>query len=56
MEITEVFYIDDAGELVQEYTITDPVYLAEPHSHLNRSVKTEDAFIPYECDDLTEKN
>lgn len=55
MEITEVFYIDDAGELVQEYTITDPVYLAEPHSHLNKSVKTEDPFIPYECDDLTEK-
>lgn len=56
MEITEVFYIDDSnGELVQEYTVTDPVYLAEPHSHLNRSVKTDDPFIPYECDDLTEK-
>lgn len=56
MEITEVFYIDEKGELVHEYTITDPVYLAAPHSHLQRSVKTEDAFIPYECDDLTEKD
>jgi hypothetical protein len=56
MEIAETFYIDGNGELVQEYTITDPVYLAEPHSHLNKSVKTTDAFIPYDCDDLTEEN
>lgn len=53
MEIAETFYIDDAGELVHEYTIADPVYLAEPHSHLQKSVKTDDAFEPFNCDDLT---
>lgn len=54
MEITERFYLDEAGtELTHEYTITDPVYLAEPYSHMQKSLLTSDPFIPYECDDLT---
>lgn len=53
MEITETFYVDDAGELVHEYTIVDPVNLAEPHSHLQKSVKTDHAYEPFNCDDLT---
>lgn len=53
MVIEETFYIDELGELVQEYTITDPVYLAQPHTHLSRLVRTDDEFVPYECDDLT---
>ena len=53
MEIAESFYIDVKGELIHEYTITDPVYLAAPHSHLQKSVKTEDAFQKFDCDDLT---
>ncbi|PWQ93444.1 DUF6152 family protein [Leucothrix arctica] len=53
MEVAETFYIDDKGELVREYTMTDPVYLAKPFSHLNKSVKTTDAFESFACDDLT---
>ncbi len=55
MEIAETFYIDENEELVQEYTITDPVNLVEPHSHLNRAVKSDYEFVPYDCDDLTEE-
>lgn len=53
MEITEAFYIDDAGELVREYTITDPVYLATPYSHLDKSVRQDGQYLPFGCDDLT---
>lgn len=54
MEITERFYLNEDGtELTREYTIVDPVYLAQPHSHRNTSVLTSDPFFPYDCDDLT---
>lgn len=53
MEIAETFYVDEAGELVREYTITDPAYLAEPHSHLQKSVKMDRQYEPFNCDDLT---
>lgn len=53
MVITETFYIDDAGELVREYTITDPVYLATPYSHLDKSVRQDGQYFPFGCDDLT---
>jgi hypothetical protein len=56
MEVKEVFYIDDKNELIREYTITDPVYLAKPHSHLNKSVKMDGQYIPFGCDDLTEED
>lgn len=53
MEVTERFYMNEDGtELTREYTIVDPVYLAEPHSHLNKSIYTAEAFIPYECEEL----
>ncbi|WP_458791199.1 hypothetical protein [Yoonia sp. MH D7] len=55
MEIVEVFYVDDAGELVREYTITDPVYLAQPYSYLDRSVRMDGSYLPFACDDLTEE-
>ncbi|WP_458789743.1 DUF6152 family protein [Yoonia sp. MH D7] len=55
MEIVEIFYIDDAGELVREYTITDPVYLAQPYSHLDKSVRLDGEYLPFGCDDLTEE-
>ncbi len=54
MEITERFYVNDTGtELTREYTVVDPIYLAEPHSHQNTSVLTNDPFLDYDCDDLT---
>ena len=53
MEITETFYIDEANELIREYSITDPVYLTKPFAHLHKAVKTDDAFERFECDDLT---
>ena len=53
MEITERFFMNDDGtELTREYTVVDPVYLAEPYSHLNKSIYTTEAFIPYECEEL----
>lgn len=53
MVVTEVFYIDEAGELVREYTIEDPVYLAKPYKHLDKSVRLDGQYLPFECDDLT---
>lgn len=53
MEITERFFMNDDGtELTREYTVVDPVYLAEPYSHFNKSIYTTEAFIPYECEEL----
>ena len=53
MEITERFTMsDDGSELVREYTVVDPIYLAEPASHRNLSVYTSDPFIPTECEEL----
>lgn len=53
MEVAETFYIDDAGELVREYTITDPVYLAKAYTHLDKAINADGEFMPFECDDLT---
>lgn len=53
MEVSETFYIDKAGELVREYTITDDKYLAKPYTHLDKSVSMNGQFYPFECDDLT---
>ncbi len=53
MEITETFYIDDAGELVREYTINDPIYLASPYSHFDKAVRQDGQYLPFGCDDLT---
>lgn len=55
MEIAETFYVDENAELVHEYTITDPVYLAEAHSWLQRSVRMDGEYRPFNCDDLTEE-
>lgn len=55
MEITEVFYVDDADELVREFKIVDPVYLAEPYEHMHKAVRFDDEYIPFACDDLTEE-
>jgi hypothetical protein len=53
MEITERFTMSEHGnELTREYTVVDPVYLAEPYSHRNSSLYTTDPFIPYECEEL----
>lgn len=53
MEITERFTMsEDGSELIREYTIVDPVYLAEPNSHSNISLHTSDPFIPTECEEL----
>lgn len=53
MQIAETFYVDDNSELVHEYTITDPVYLAEPNSHVHKSVNMNGEYQPFDCDDLT---
>lgn len=53
MEITERFTMSkDGTELTREYTIVDPLYLAEPYSHSNSSMYSTDKFIPYECEEL----
>ena len=52
MEITERFYVNKEGtELTREYTVVDPVYLAQPHSHQNKSQLTSNPFISYDCDE-----
>ena len=53
MEIAETFYVDENDELVHEYTITDPVYLAEPLSHVQKSVRMTGEYVPFNCNDLT---
>lgn len=54
MEITERFSVNSSGnELTREYTVVDPVYLDQSHSHSNKSELTGNPFIPYNCDDLT---
>lgn len=53
MEIAEAFYVDENNELVHEYSITDPVYLAEPNTHLQKSVKMDGQYQTFDCDDLT---
>ncbi len=56
MEITERFSMnEDGSELTREYTVVDPVYLAEPYSGSNSSLYTTDTFIPYECEELKDE-
>lgn len=53
MEITERFTMSkDGNELTREYTVVDPVYLAETYSNSNSSLYTIATFIPYECEEL----
>ena len=53
MEITERFTMSKEGDvLTREYTIVDPLYLAEPYSHSNTSLFSTERFIPYECEEL----
>lgn len=55
MEITERFSMSvDGSKLRREYTIVDPLYLAEPYTHFNSSLFTTDKFIAYECEELTD--
>ena len=55
MVITEKFSVNEDGtELTREYTVEDPIYLAQPLSHYNKSLRTTNPFIPYDCEDLTE--
>jgi hypothetical protein len=56
MVITERFNMSEDGmELKREYTVVDPVYLAEPYSGSNSSLYTTDKFIPYECEELKDE-
>ena len=53
MVITERFTMSEDGkELTREYTVVDPLYLAEPYKGSNSSVYTTEAFITYECEEL----
>ena len=53
MEVTEHFTISKEGTvLTREYTIVDPLYLAEPYSHSNTSLFSTERFIPYDCEEL----
>lgn len=53
MEITERFTMsDDGSQLTREYTVVDPVYLAEPFSGSNSSLYTIDPFTITECEEL----
>ena len=56
MVITERFNMSEDGmELKREYTVVDPVYLAEPYSGSNSSLYTTEKFIPYECEELKDE-
>ena len=46
---------EDGMELKREYTVVDPVYLAEPYSGSNSSLYTTEKFIPYECEELKDE-
>ena len=55
MIITEKFSVNDEGtELTREYTVEDPIYLAQSLTHVNKSQLTSSPFIKYDCEDLTE--
>ncbi len=55
MIINEKFSVNDEGtELTREYKVEDPIYLARPLTHVNRSQLTSSPFIKYDCEDLTE--
>ncbi len=51
--IDETFYVNDDGQLVHEYTIADPINLAQPRSHYDILERTDDEFLPYNCEVLT---
>jgi hypothetical protein len=56
MEVTERFTMSEDGMgLIREYTVVDPIYLAEPNSHQNLSLYTSDPFIPTECEELKDE-
>ena len=53
MVITERFNMsEDGNELTRNYSVEDPVYLAETYSGSNASVYTTESFIVYECEEL----
>ena len=53
MVITERFTMsEDGNELTRDYTVVDPIYLAEPYKGSNASQHTTEAFITYECVEL----
>lgn len=45
----------DGNSLTQHYVITDPEYLAAPFEGQQAFNRTDAAFDPYLCDDLTEE-
>lgn len=55
VEITNVFYVDQAGELVCENKVINPVYLVEPFEHLHKAVYVGGEYDPFKCDNLTEE-
>ena len=53
MEVTERFKMSKEGDvLIHEYTIVDPLYLAQHYSHSDTSLFWTDKFIPYEWEEF----
>ena len=53
MEVMERFKMSKEGDvLTHEYTMIDPLYLAEHYSHSDTSLFRTDKFIPYEREDV----
>ncbi len=56
LHVTEKFYLsDDGNSLIQEYEGVDPLYLSAPFSGQASIDRTDVAFDPYACEDLTEE-
>ena len=54
MRIVERFALDEnAQEMRREYTVTDPVYLAEPHTGQDIVLLSETPFEQHPCEELT---
>ena len=57
MHIIERFYYDSAsGELVREYVVEDSLYLASPYAGQDRQGISAEAFVPFDCTELSGKN
>ncbi|MDO6694958.1 DUF6152 family protein [Aliiglaciecola sp. 3_MG-2023] len=54
LTIIEYFSLSEDGtQLTREYTLTDPVNLEKPMTGSDKVMLTDDAYEPYDCDDLT---
>lgn len=57
MHVIERFYVDyEKGYLVHEFTVEDPLYLAEPSSGYDGAELVSVGYTPYDCVELSGQN